>query len=46
MAVEIALGYYVIGSASKANYPLRIDCAMEQNAMQRIMQLELEKCRD
>lgn len=24
-----ALGYYVIGSASKANYPLRIDCAME-----------------
>lgn len=22
-----ALGYYVIGSASKANYPLRIDCA-------------------
>lgn len=24
-----ALGYYVIGSGSKANYPLRIDCAME-----------------
>lgn len=24
-----ALGYYVIGSESKANYPLRIDCAME-----------------
>ena len=24
-----ALGYYVIGSGSKANYPLRIDCALE-----------------
>ena len=24
-----ALGYYVIGNESKANYPLRIDCAME-----------------
>ena len=24
-----ALGYYVIGGQSKANYPLRIDCAME-----------------
>lgn len=24
-----ALGYYVIGNGSKANYPLRIDCAME-----------------
>ncbi|MBR0380910.1 MAG: restriction endonuclease [Eubacterium sp.] len=24
-----ALGYYVIGSGSKANHPLRIDCAME-----------------
>lgn len=24
-----ALGYYVISSGSKANYPLRIDCAME-----------------
>lgn len=24
-----ALGYYVIGGGSKANYPLRIDCAME-----------------
>lgn len=24
-----ALGYYVIGGISKANYPLRIDCAME-----------------
>lgn len=24
-----ALGYYVIGSEGKANYPLRIDCAME-----------------
>ncbi len=24
-----ALGYYVIGSSSKANYPLRIDCALE-----------------
>ncbi len=24
-----ALGYYVIGMESKANYPLRIDCAME-----------------
>lgn len=24
-----ALGYYVIGNGSKANYPLRIDCALE-----------------
>lgn len=24
-----ALGYYVIGNNSKANYPLRIDCALE-----------------
>ena len=24
-----ALGYYVIGSGGKANYPLRIDCALE-----------------
>lgn len=24
-----ALGYYVIGCSSKANYPLRIDCALE-----------------
>ena len=24
-----ALGYYVIGGGSKANYPLRIDCALE-----------------
>ena len=24
-----ALGYYVIGNESKANFPLRIDCAME-----------------
>lgn len=24
-----ALGYYVIGNETKANYPLRIDCAME-----------------
>ncbi len=24
-----ALGYYVIGSGSKSNYPLRIDCALE-----------------
>ena len=24
-----ALGFYVIGSGSKANYPLRIDCALE-----------------
>ena len=24
-----ALGYYIIGNGSKANYPLRIDCAME-----------------
>lgn len=24
-----ALGYYVIGNSSKANYPLRIDCALE-----------------
>ena len=24
-----ALGYYVIGNKSKANYPLRIDCALE-----------------
>ena len=24
-----ALGYYVIGTGSKANYPLRIDCALE-----------------
>ena len=24
-----ALGYYIIGNESKANYPLRIDCAME-----------------
>jgi hypothetical protein len=24
-----ALGYYVIGAGSKANYPLRIDCALE-----------------
>ena len=24
-----ALGYYVIGNGCKANYPLRIDCAME-----------------
>ena len=24
-----ALGYYVIGSGSRANYPLRIDCALE-----------------
>ncbi|MBR6821690.1 MAG: restriction endonuclease [Clostridia bacterium] len=24
-----ALGYYVIGNTSKANYPLRIDCALE-----------------
>ena len=24
-----ALGYYVIGNSSRANYPLRIDCALE-----------------
>ncbi|MBQ7703352.1 MAG: restriction endonuclease [Firmicutes bacterium] len=24
-----ALGYYIIGNGSKANYPLRIDCALE-----------------
>ena len=24
-----AIGYYVIGNGSKANYPLRIDCALE-----------------
>lgn len=24
-----ALGYYVIGGGSKANYPLRVDCALE-----------------
>ena len=24
-----ALGYYIIGSGSKSNYPLRIDCALE-----------------
>lgn len=24
-----ALGYYVIGTGGKANYPLRIDCALE-----------------
>ncbi len=29
MAERDALGYYVIGSGGKANYPLRIDCALE-----------------
>ena len=29
MVVAMLLGYYVIGNGSKANYPLRIDCALE-----------------
>ena len=29
-----ALGYYVIGSGSKSNYPLRIDCALEAKCYQ------------
>ena len=30
-----ALGYYVIGNGSKANYPLRIDCALEAKCYQK-----------
>ena len=29
-----ALGYYIIGSGSKSNYPLRIDCALEAKCYQ------------